>query len=215
MLDAAWHQFGINNEESETGNLSILRRSLSCPSHSSRLALLRSILDAVVTDLVQIRRRVETDGGENLRFRRFLKTHHFPDRLFRRIAREVEQQIDCMACANCCREPRVNVSCRDIETIARYLDTSPEEVVKEYTNLDPEDRETILRQTKGGCVFLDGNLCMVYEARPRACREFPYLVSDQRSLGGRMSSVCKHASICPIIYNTLEAYKHAIGYHRT
>jgi hypothetical protein len=28
-----------------------------------------------------------------------------------------------------------------------------------------------------------------------------------------MPSVCKHASICPIIYNTLEAYKHAVGYH--
>ena len=97
----------------------------------------------------------------------------------------------------------------------RYLDILPEQVVKEFTIVDPEDRELILRQTKDGCVFLDGNLCVVYAARPRACREFPYLVSDQRSLGGRMSSVCKHASICPIIYNTLEAYKHAVGYHRT
>ena len=169
----------------------------------------------MVTDLVQIRRVTETDGGENLRFRRFLKAHHVPDHLFRRIAREVEQQIDCKACANCCREPRVSVSRRDIETLARYLDMSPEQVVREYTNVDPEDRETILRQTKDGCVFLNGNLCMVYKARPRACCEFPYLVSDQRSLGGRMSSVCKHASICPIIYNTLEAYKNAVGYHRT
>ena len=168
----------------------------------------------MVTDLVQIRRLAETDAGDNLRFRRFLKAHHIPNRLFRRTAREVEQQIDCKACANCCREPRVNVSCGDIEKLARYLDMLPEQVVKEYTIADPEDGEPILRQTKDGCVFLDGNLCMVYEARPRACREFPYLVSDQRSLGGRMSSVCKHASICPIIYNTLEAYKHAVGYHR-
>jgi hypothetical protein len=29
-----------------------------------------------------------------------------------------------------------------------------------------------------------------------------------------MSSVCKHASICPIIYSSLEAYKHAVGYRR-
>jgi Fe-S-cluster containining protein len=63
-------------------------------------------------------------------------------------------------------------------------------------------------------VFLRGNLCTVYEARPRACREFPYLVSHQRSLGGRMSSVCKHASLCPIVFNALEAYKHAVGYRR-
>ena len=108
----------------------------------------------------------------------------------------------------------MNVSWRDIETLARYLDMPREQVLKEYANVDPEDRETMLRQTKDGCVFLKDNLCTVYEARPRACREFPYLVSEQRSLGGRMSSVCKHASICPIIYNTLEAYKHAVGYQR-
>jgi uncharacterized protein len=168
----------------------------------------------VVTDLVQIRRRAETDRDENLRFRRFLKEHHYPQGLFRRIAREVEQQIDCKTCANCCREPRVNVSGQDIDSLARYLEMPPEQIVKEYTIVDREDRERILRQTKGACVFLDGNLCMVYEARPRACRDFPYLASDQRSLGGRMSSVCNHASICPIIYNTLESYKHAVGYHR-
>ena len=97
----------------------------------------------MVTDLVQIRRLAETDAGENRCFRRFLKAHHVPDRLFRRIAREVEQQIDCKACANCCREPRVNVSGRDIEVLARYLDMLPERVVKECTIVDPEDPETL------------------------------------------------------------------------
>jgi len=168
----------------------------------------------VITDLVQIRRLAETERSENLRFRRFVKEHHYPPGLFRRIAREVEQQIDCTACANCCREPRVNVSGQDIDALARYLDLPAEHVVKEYTTVDRQDHETILRQTEGACVFLDGNLCMVYEARPRACRDFPYVASDERSLGGRMSSVCQHASICPIIYNTLESYKHAIGYRR-
>jgi Fe-S-cluster containining protein len=168
----------------------------------------------VVTDLVQIRRLAETDRGENLSFRRFLKEHHYPQGLFRRIAREVEQQIDCQKCANCCREPRVSVSGQDIDALARYLEMPPEHIIKEYTVVDRDDRETILRQTEGACVFLDGNLCMVYEARPRACRDFPYVASDQRSLGGRMSSICNHSSMCPIIYNTLELYKHAVGYHR-
>jgi Fe-S-cluster containining protein len=167
----------------------------------------------VVTDLVQIRRLAELEEGENLHFRRFLKDHHYSQGLFRQIAREVEQQIDCKTCANCCREPRVSVSHQDIYRLSVYLDMTPEQVLKEYTIADAEDRQTILRQTKDGCVFLDGSLCLVYEARPLACREFPYLVSDRRSLGGRMSSVCKHASICPIIYNALEAYKHAVGYH--
>ena len=156
----------------------------------------------------------EAGNAENLRFRRFLKHHHYRDDLLRRIARTVEEQIDCKSCANCCRESRVNVSPGDIDKLAGYLNQSRDQVVREYTDQDPQDRETILRQDGNGCVFLDGNLCLVYEARPRACREFPYLSSRARSLGGRMSSVCSHAYICPIIYNTLETYKHAIGYDR-
>jgi hypothetical protein len=35
----------------------------------------------VVTDLLQIRRLAETDRGENLRFRRFVKEHHYPQGL--------------------------------------------------------------------------------------------------------------------------------------
>ena len=166
----------------------------------------------MVTDLVQIRRLTERDEKENLRFRRFLKAHHFPDRVFHRIAQEVERQIDCKACANCCRETRVTVSPADIAAVAGLLDMSPEQAVNEYTVPDSPGGERTLRQIGEECVFLRGNLCMIYEARPRACREFPYLVSEQRSLGGRMASVCRHASICPIVYNTLEACKHVAGY---
>lgn len=167
----------------------------------------------MVTDLVQIRQLGENEDGENLRFRRFLKHHHYRDDLLHQIARTVEDQIDCTACANCCRETRVNISPKDIDALARYLKLSREQVIQEYTSSDPQDRERILRHDDNGCVFLDGNLCIVYEERPRACREFPYVAIDARSLGGRMSSVCKHAAICPIIYNTLQAYKHAVGYH--
>lgn len=167
----------------------------------------------MITDLVQIRQLAENEECENLRFRRFLRHHHHGNDLLHQIGRCVEEQIDCQACANCCREAQVNVSSKDIDALAQYLDASREQVIREYTTQDPENRETILRQTENGCVFLDRNLCMVYEARPKACREFPYLTSNSRSLGGRMSSVCRHASICPIIYNTLEAYKHAVGYH--
>jgi Fe-S-cluster containining protein len=167
----------------------------------------------VVTDLIQIGQLAEKDERENLRFRRFLRQHHYRDDLLHRIAREVEREIDCTACANCCRETRVSVTSKDIDSIARYLNLSREQVIREYTEPDPGDRETILRHNDNGCVFLDGNLCMVYEVRPSACLAFPYLASDARSLGGRMSSVCNHARICPIIYNTIEAYKHAVGYH--
>src|SRR5229473_1743963 len=102
----------------------------------------------MVTDLIQIRRLAEAEEGENLDFRRYLKAHHYSDGLFHRIAQEVEEQIDCKVCANCCRQTRVNISREDIDTLARYLKMQPAEVVRQYTISDPEDRENILRHTE-------------------------------------------------------------------
>ena len=44
----------------------------------------------------------------------------------------------------------------------------------------------ILRRGEGGCVFLDGNDCTVYEARPGNCERFPHLLRGAGSLESRM-----------------------------
>lgn len=69
----------------------------------------------MLTDLVQIRRAGEKMRDENERFRKHLKRHNFVERKFREIALKVEAQIDCTACANCCREATVKLAARDIE----------------------------------------------------------------------------------------------------
>jgi Fe-S-cluster containining protein len=131
------------------------------------------------------------------------------------MAHEVESQIDCTQCANCCRQTLVEVSNLEITRIAEYLRMEPAEVTRLYTTTeDPDAPGTrVLLNRNNGCVFLDGNLCIVYEARPDACRRFPHLVNSRRSLGSRMASIFQRASYCPIVYNTLEAYKHLVGYH--
>jgi len=172
------------------------------------------MLKGVLTDLVEIRRLTAIHQAENLAFQRHLNAHHYPDGPFRILSRTVERQIDCTACANCCRRTEVSLSDLDIAAAARYLGIEPRDVIRQYTVPDPEDSTArVLRHTKDGCAFLDGNLCMVYEARPRACRDFPYLAVGARSLGSRMPSVFKRACICPIVYNVLESYKRLIGYH--
>jgi Fe-S-cluster containining protein len=169
--------------------------------------------EAMLTDLVEIRRRSEEHTEEDLRFRRLLKARHHPEGPFRILAREVEKQIDCTECANCCREVYVSLSAGEIEVLAEYLELEVDEVIRQYTTRDPSDRSsTIIRHVNGGCVFLDGDLCMVYMARPTACREFPYLSSTKRSLGNRMPSLFRRASYCPIVFNTLEEYKKLLGY---
>lgn len=164
----------------------------------------------MVTDLVEVRRLAESKRTENLEFRRYLQKHHQSDSVFRIISERVEPEIDCKKCANCCRHTTVTVSVKEIAEIAGYLRIEPEQVTQLYTT--SEDGETILKNEPDGCVFLHGNECTIYEARPRACRDFPHVLAGVHSVGSRMSSVCRSASICPILYNALEIYKKAIGY---
>src|ERR1017187_2798525 len=98
-----------------------------------RRYLLRSILSALalvytgmmLTGLVQIRLLGEKKRDENLKFRRFMKAHDHSDRILRRIAQGIEDQIDCTQCANCCRVSTVTITDRDVERLARYLRVSP------------------------------------------------------------------------------------------
>ncbi len=169
----------------------------------------------MITDLLEIRSLTKSSEAENLRFRRFLRNHHQDEEPFRILAQEVEAQIDCTQCANCCRQTVVEVSDAEIARIAQYLRIEPADVIRLYTTTeDPDARGTrVLINRSDGCTFLAGNLCIVYEARPEACRRFPHLAGNRRSLGSRMASIFQRASYCPIVYNTLEAYKHMIGYH--
>ncbi len=168
---------------------------------------------AVVTDLVEIHRLGTAKAAENLSFRRYLSAHHQPIEPLQNLAIQLESQIDCTACANCCRHSVVSVGHPEMEAIAGYLGEPYEDVVSHYTEPDPEAPAfRILRSNRDGCVFLDGSLCTIYEARPKACREFPHVTPGEHSLGARLSSLCRWAPLCPIVYNALEAYKHALGY---
>lgn len=166
----------------------------------------------MLTDLVQIRQLGTSKEAENQEFRRFLSAHHHRIEAFQAVATKIQAEIDCTACASCCRNSVVAVNEDDVLRIAQYLRMEAEEVRHLYTLID-SDSGRILQSTPEGCVFLDGNLCMIYEARPKACSEFPHISLGLHSLGGRFSSICRWASLCPIIYNAVEAYKHLVGYH--
>lgn len=168
----------------------------------------------MITDLIQIRLLGEKKREENLSFRRFMKSHDPSDRILRRIAQGIQDQIDCLACANCCRVATATVTGRDVEHLARYLRIAPERFLAEYT-VDSEEEGRILRRTEEkGCVFLDGNVCTVYDARPDACVRFPHVVRGAGSIASRMWQFVDRAAYCPIVYNSLEAFKEELGFSK-
>ena len=168
----------------------------------------------MVTDLAEVFRLGTAKAGENLAFRRYLSAHHCADKPFQILASQVKQHIDCTNCANCCRHSVVSVDKPEIESIAWQLGVTPEAVVRLYTDSDPDaPASRILLNSGDRCVFLEGNFCMIYEARPKACRDFPHVAIGTHSLGSRPSSLARWAALCPIIFNALESYKHLTGYH--
>lgn len=167
----------------------------------------------MITDLVQIARLGEKRREENRRFRAWLKRHNFAERRFKAIAQETEEAMDCTACANCCRVATTQIAERDVERLARYLGIKPAAFLRDYT-IETEDEGRILRRTKDGCVFLEGNLCAIYEARPRTCEQFPHLAKGNGSIESRMWHMPDRAVYCPIVFEALERFKSESGFRQ-
>ncbi len=167
----------------------------------------------MLTDLIQIKRFGEKQRDDNQKFRAWLKRHNFVERRLKAIAQDVEEKIDCTSCANCCRVATTPVTERDAERLARFLRVKLSAFLRDYT-VETEDEGRILNRNENGCVFLEGNLCSVYEVRPNTCELFPHLVKGNGSLLSRLWHMPDRAVYCPIVYNTLEAWKVETGYKK-
>jgi len=168
----------------------------------------------MLTDLVQIRIQGEKKRDENLRFRRFMKSRDHSDRILRRVAEGIEEQVDCTVCGNCCKVATAKLSERDVERLAKHLRISRERFLADYTMESEEEGLILKRSDEAGCVFLDGTICSVYEARPDNCQRFPHLVRGNGSIASRMWQFVDRAVYCPIVYNSLEAFKQELGFKR-
>ena len=160
----------------------------------------------LITDLVQIKRLGDKKRDENSSFRRYLKSHVFVERQFRKAAQEVHDQIDCRTCGECCRVTEVELVERDIEKMARFLGLSEKAFLAKHT-AQSEDGELILKRGPGGCEFLSGNECTIYEGRPGNCEKFPHLLKGSASITARMWQFVDRATYCPIVYNWMEMAK--------
>ena len=168
----------------------------------------------MITDLVQIKLLGEKKRPENERFRKHMKSFDHSDRILRRIAEEIEDSTDCLACANCCRVATAKVTERDVERLSKYLRLKPARFLADFTVESADEGVVLKRDRKTGCVFLNGNECTVYDARPDSCQKFPHVVRGNGSIASRMWELIDRACYCPIVYNSLEAFKDEMEFKR-
>ena len=116
------------------------------------------------------------------------------------IHEEAFNKVDCLSCANCCKNYSPRFKTPDIKRISKLLGLREGVFIETYLKED-EDGDFVLQTAP--CPFLGSdNFCSIYEDRPSDCRRFPY--TDEDVLIKRTSLTIKNSSFCPITYYTLE-----------
>lgn len=118
------------------------------------------------------------------------------DRLFRDLHDKVFSEIDCLECAGCCKSPGPRLTKTDIERLAKSVKLKSSVFFEKYIDID-EDNDLVFKTMP--CPFLDkDNYCIVYDDRPKACREYPH--TNRKNMKGILSLCIKNTEICPAVY---------------
>jgi Fe-S-cluster containining protein len=113
---------------------------------------------------------------------------------------EAFSKVDCLQCANCCKNFSPRFKTPDIKRLSKLLQMRESDFIETYLKVD-EDGDYVANTSP--CPFLgDDNYCSIYEDRPSDCRRFPY--TDEDVIFKRQPLTLKNSSFCPITYYVLE-----------
>ncbi|WP_233559694.1 YkgJ family cysteine cluster protein [Taibaiella sp. KBW10] len=113
---------------------------------------------------------------------------------------EAFTHVDCLTCANCCKNYSPRFKMPDIKRIARHLRMKEVAFIDTYLKLDTEGDYVV---KSSPCPFLGSdNYCSIYEERPRDCARFPY--TDEDVLLKQPDLTLKNTTVCPAMYYVME-----------
>lgn len=125
------------------------------------------------------------------------------DDLVHELHDEAFAKFNCLDCANCCKTIGPRLIDKDIERLARHLKLKESEFISKYILTD-EDGDYVFKEHP--CPFLlPDNYCMVYESRPKACREYPH--TDRKRFYQILTLSHKNCETCPVVFEIFEELK--------
>ncbi|HKL72511.1 MAG TPA: YkgJ family cysteine cluster protein [Marinilabiliaceae bacterium] len=155
--------------------------------------------------LTNFRRESKNRANENRKFLERLRKMRPStlDEVTESLHYKAFDHIDCLSCANCCKTTSPILIDKDIERISKRLRIKPSEMVETYLKLDKENDYVFI---KAPCPFLmDDNYCMIYEDRPRACREYPH--TNRKRFYQILKLSYHNTLVCPAVLEVVEGLK--------
>jgi Fe-S-cluster containining protein len=135
-------------------------------------------------------------------FKRYLDRVN-PSKLIRELPElhsEAFSKIDCLDCANCCKNHSPTFKATDIKRISKFLGLKEAVFVDTYLKLD-EENDFVVKQSP--CAFLnEDNSCHIYDVRPSDCSRYPYTNEDV--FIKRKALTMANSMVCPAVFHILE-----------
>lgn len=118
------------------------------------------------------------------------------DEQFHQLHEEAFEQVNCLDCANCCKTTSPIFIQTDIDRLAKTFRMKSSQFIDEYLHRDA-DGDYVLNTAP--CPFLGtDNKCLVYEDRPKACREYPH--TDRKNMLGILDLSLRNTLVCPAVF---------------
>lgn len=150
-------------------------------------------------DLVEIEKKAKEHSKP---YRDFLKRADKNKTLkqMQNLHTEAFEKIDCLACANCCKNYSPRFKMPDIKRIAKRLRMKETAFIDTYLLLD-KDGDYVVKSSP--CPFLGAdNYCDIYEDRPRDCYRYPY--TDEDVMLKQIDLTLKNSQVCPAVFYVME-----------
>lgn len=98
------------------------------------------------------------------------------DKITVALEKDVWQEVDCLACANCCKTMTPTFNKEDLKRISAHFGQTVDQFKAQWLKQERGgDRDWINRRQPCQFLNLSDNKCSIYEIRPADCAGFPHL----------------------------------------